>query len=352
MKTMKTRISAAALHLGLALLTARGAFAADGAADDAAKKLNALFPDAVVARGKGFEVKRSQVEEAFTALRASASAQGQKIPEGQRSSIESNLVDRIVVTKLLVARAKPEELRLANAKTDSNLAQLRTNAPTQEVFENQIKASGMSLDQLRARMSEQLACEAVLERELKPGIKVTDADVHKFYEENPAKFEQPEMVRASHILIGTLDPATQQPLPPDKKKEKEDAIKQARARAVAGEDFAKLARELSEDPGSKSTGGEYTFPRGRMVPEFEAAAFSLRPNQISDVVETKYGYHIIKLSEKIPAKKVEFEKVSEKIKDFLMGREMQKLLPAFTEKMKKEADVQVLGMASTVAPAK
>jgi peptidyl-prolyl cis-trans isomerase C len=228
---MKLGICAVALQAGLLFLCA-----AAGAADDAAKKLNALFPDVVVAKGKGIEVTRTQVEEAFTALKASASSQGQRIPENQRAAIESNLVDRIVLTKLLVERATPEELRLARAKTESNIAQLRTNAPSQEIFDNQIKASGMSLDQLRSRMSEQLACESVLERELKPKVTLTDADYRKFYDENPSKFEQPEMVRASHILIGTLDPATQQPLPADKKKEKEDLIKQLRTRALAGED--------------------------------------------------------------------------------------------------------------------
>ena len=76
-------------------------------------------------------------------------------------------------------------------------------------------------------------------------------------------------------------------------------------RARAGEDFAKLAKEYSEDPGSKDKGGEYKFPRGQMVPEFEAAAFSLKTNQVSDIVTTSFGYHIIKLSEKIPAQKVE-----------------------------------------------
>ena len=91
-----------------------------------------------------------------------------------------------------------------------------------------------------------------------------------------------------------------------KRKEMEGLLKRARA----GEDFAKLAKEYSEDPGSKDKGGEYTFPRGQMVPEFEAAAFSLNTNQVSDIVTTRFGYHIIKLSEKIPAQKVEFAKVA------------------------------------------
>ena len=113
-------------------------------------------------------------------------------------------------------------------------------------------------------------------------------------------------------------------------------------RAKDGEDFAKLAKEFSEDPGSKDKGGEYKFPRGQMVAEFEAAAFSMKTNQISDIVTTQFGYHIIKLSEKIPAQKVELAKVSQDIKDYLKGQAVQKELPKYMEKLKKEADVQIL----------
>src|SRR5207245_5522008 len=132
-----------------------------------------------------------------------------------------------------------------------------------------------------------------------------------FYDENPAKFEQPEMVRASHILLNTKDTAAGTELTPEQKAAKRKQMEAILKRARDGEDFAKLANEYSEDPGSKDKGGEYTFPRGKMVPEFEAAAFSLQTNQVSDIVTTPFGYHIIKLSEKIPPHKVELAKVQD-----------------------------------------
>src|SRR5204862_2482637 len=116
-------------------------------------------------------------------------------------------------------------------------------------------------------------------------------------------------------------------------------------RARAGEDFAKLAKDNSEDRGSKDKGGEYQFPRGQMVPEFEAAAFSLKTNEVSDIVTSQFGYHIIKLSEKIPAKKVELAKVAPKVKDYLAQQQMQKRqqeIQDYMTKLKKDADVQIL----------
>src|SRR5262249_33653154 len=146
---------------------------------------------------------------------------------------------------------------------------------------------------------------AVLERELKSKIEVSDAQVAKFYSNNPAKFEQPEMVRAAHILIATKNLTTGADLTPEEKAAKKKQIEDLLKRAKGGEDFGKLARQYSEDPGSKDNNGEYPpFPRGQMVPTFEAAAFALKKGEISPVVTTEYGYHIIKLLEKLPARVV------------------------------------------------
>ena len=161
-----------------------------------------------------------------------------------------------------------------------------------------------------------------------------------------AGFQQPEKVHAAHILISTKDSTTNQDFSPEKKKEKKKLAEKVLQRAKKGEDFGKLAKEFSEDPGSKDAGGEYTFPRGQMVPEFEAAAFSMKTNQISDLVETSYGYHIIKLHDKIPSQKVEYAKVEKEIKERLQLMEIQKQLPDYLDKLKKEAGVEIAGEKS------
>ena len=100
-----------------------------------------------------------------------------------------------------------------------------------------------------------------------------EADVQKFYEDNPSKFEHPERVRASHILLLTMNTRDQGPLTEDQMKAKRKLIDDIRKRAVGGEDFAALAKEFTEDPGSKDKGGEYIFGRGEMDPAFEAGGF-------------------------------------------------------------------------------
>jgi parvulin-like peptidyl-prolyl isomerase len=120
-------------------------------------------------------------------------------------------------------------------------------------------------------------------------------------------------------------------------------MERIRERALAGEEFTKLVMEFSEDRSIKETRGEYTF--ARTVPfaeEFKAAAFSLQPGKISDIVTTMYGYHVIKSLERFPPQKVALEKVTGDLKDFLMQQEVLKAMPDYFAKLKKDAGVEIV----------
>ena len=298
--------------------------------------------DAVIAKGKGVEVKRSQLDEAVQSFKASATAQGRTMPPEQMAMVEPGLLDRLIQNQILISKATDAEKAKAREDATGRIQEAKTNAPSEEAFNSQLKTMGMTEDKLVKTMAEEGTAEAVIVRELK--INTTDADARKFYDDtnNTAKFEQPETVRASHILLMTQDPKTGQELPQADKDAKRKTMEGLLKRARAGEDFAKLAKEFSEDPGSKDKGGEYTFPRGQMVPEFESTAFALKTNEVSDIVTTKYGYHIIKLSEHTPAQKVAFDKVAPRIKNYLTQQELAKLAPEYIARVRKEAQVEIL----------
>ena len=138
-------------------------------------------------------------------------------------------------------------------------------------------------------------------------ISTSEKDAKDYYDQHASEFEQPEMVHARHILLMTIDPAYRAALATNTVIAKRKQIEDLRKQILAGGDFAALAKAYSEDPGSKENGGELPlFPRGQMVAEFEAAAFALGTNEISDIVTTKYGFHIIKVLDKTPAKKIDF----------------------------------------------
>lgn len=307
-----------------------------------------LFPDVTVAKGKGFEIKQSQVDEMYVAFKGHRAAMGQLVPDGMRPRIEADILEKLIATQLFVRRATAADKAQAKQIADTFLAEQQKQALSPESYRRQLLAVGMTPESFSQQIHEQAIVKAVIDREIKAGKTVPDADARKFYADNPSLFQEPELARASHIFISTRDSITGKPLTPELKLHKKQLAEKIAARAKAGEDFSKLVRDFSNDTASKDRGGEYTFARARdlptqaMAPEFEAAAFSMKVNQVSDIVETSSGYHIIKLLEKIPPKKIEYSKVEARIKESLLRDAVEKELPALIEKLKKEASVEIL----------
>jgi peptidyl-prolyl cis-trans isomerase C len=308
-----------------------------------AVKADDLFPPTVLAKGKGFEVNSKQLDEAFLNFRTAAASRGQQPPpEDKRLEVEKKLLDRLITVEVLKRKAADEDKKKGKAAADKLLGDFLKQAGSIEGFRRQVQAMGMTPESFTDQFTERAIVEEVVNREVRDKVPITPQQVQKYYDENPKRFEQPETVRAAHILLATRDLATNQELTLDKQKAQRDLIEALLKRARAGEDFGKLAKDFSQDPGSKERNGEYVFARGQMAMEFETAAFAMRPNQISDVVTTKYGYHVIKVLERNPAKKVEFDKVKDRIRESLQQEEADKQLPAYLEKVKQEAGVEIL----------
>lgn len=322
------------------VMAADSAAPADKPADKPAAKPPELFADPVVAKGKGVEVKRSQVDDEVIRVKSQVAARGQTVTPEQTSLLEKQVLQQLIQFQLIKAKATDQDRATAKAEAEKLWEDAKKQLGSDETINLRLKAQGMTRDQLLGKWTDGELAKVILTRDLK--VNITDADIKKFYDENPAQFEEPEMVRASHILFSTRDMTTNEELSDAKKAEKHKTAEEVLKRARAGEDFAKLAKEYSEDPGSKDTGGEYTFPRGKMVKEFENTAFSLNTNQVSDIVTTQFGYHIIKLSEKIPAKKHELAEVSPKIKEYLTQMAIQKQGPAYLDQMEKDSSVEIL----------
>jgi len=342
--------------LGATVIAVAGVCAAEATKDTTPKPAaggKQLFPDDVLCRGKGIEIKRSKLDEAFVQFKANLNARGQQFPEDKREQLESQLLDRLVITDLLVSRATEEDKKKARTGADKFIATTKEQAGSEESFKRQLQAMNFSPEQFDAQVVERAICEEVVDRELKSKVTITDEQIKKFYDENSQQFERPEMVRAAHILLSTRDLSNNQELSEEKKKEKKQQVEKILERAKKGEDFAALAKEFSEDPGSKDRGGEYSFPRGQMVPEFEKAAFSLKTNEVSGVVTTQFGYHIIKLYEKTPPQKLELAKVKDDLKEQLTRFEVQdKLLPQYLKNLKKDSKLEYLnGAKAPIEPA-
>jgi parvulin-like peptidyl-prolyl isomerase len=367
--------------------TVRAADAPAGATPPASVRVSDLFTNSIVAKGEGVSVTRSQLDEALIGIKTRAAAQGQPIPPAMLTTVERQILERLVQVKILNTKATEAEKTAGRELAAKRADDLKERAGSDAAFDLHLKSVGLTKEQLLDRMAEEVIAETVLKRELK--IEVTEDEIKKFYEENPAEFEQPELARAAHVLFMTIDPATRTDLPEEKKAEKKKAAEDLLKKARAGDDFAALAKQYSEDDGSKNNGGEYVFSRAEMVPAFSAAAFSLGTNQVSEVVTTQYGYHIIKLYEKSPARKAALKddvvfmpppkrylvvkdhwigepdamvgatNLTSLIRMTLENQELQKQIPEYLAKLQKDANVEILDerlkpepeMSSTNSPA-
>jgi peptidyl-prolyl cis-trans isomerase C len=323
----KLTIFAATLCLGAGAL-----LAADS------KGLDSLFPDEVLVKGKGFEVKQSKLDNAFTQFRANLAARNQQFPEARRAATEAQLLERMVVTEMLLLKATPEDKEKAKVSAGKISENTRKESPTPESFARQLRAVGLTEEQFEAQILERAICEEVITREVRSQFTISDDDAKKFYDENPVRFDVPERVKVTHILIANREP-TGQEYPPEVVEERRKKAEKLLADIRKGADFVQLVKEHTDDRVSRDRDGEYTFPRGKMAPEFEAASFALAPGQISDIVTTQYGFHIIKCLEKFPVSKLAFDEVKERIKDQLGMEEVQKRLPEYFEKLKKDMEV-------------
>ncbi len=176
-----------------------------------------------------------------------------------------------------------------------------------------------------------------LRREIVQKITVSEDEMKSYYDSHKNEFKTPEMVRTRHILIEAT------PLSSDEEKKKaREKAEGILKRIKDGEDFAKLASDFSDDRGSKQKGGDLgLFPRGAMVKPFEDAAFALKPGEISGIVETQFGYHIIKVEERKDSSVEPFEAVMERINQKLLQESIKSKVTEFIEKAMKDAKVEI-----------
>lgn len=203
-----------------------------------------------------------------------------------------------------------------------------------ELLYQEAKKQGLEKDKdVKARIEEfkkMSLITALFKKEIEEKARIVeDKEVKEFYDKNLQEFISGEEVKVSHILVNT-----------------EEEAKKLLVRIKKGEDFSKLAKSFSKDPGSAGKGGELGFiKRRQMVPEFEQVAFSLKKGEISNLVKTQFGYHIIKVTARKEGEKSDYANVKDTIKDTIKGRLMREkqknLFDSLIEKLKEKGKIEI-----------
>jgi parvulin-like peptidyl-prolyl isomerase len=319
---------------------------ASSAAKAAPPGTDSIMNDPVMARGKGFEIRRSDMDHVLKSI--TVNNPGDRLPP----DAEVYVINQLIEIQLVLQQATTAEKTAGEQAADLKLAETRKNLGEPE-FERRLQDTGMTADDLRLMLAQEDTAQTSLARQL--GINVTDADAKKLFDSfPPGSYDRPATARVRELLLLTtsdFSTSSAPPLPAATIQAKHTDIFNLLKRIRNGEDFAALAKQYNEDPLSKGNGDILSFTRDKM--EFGDLAFSMKPNQISGVLTNEDGYRIFQLLEIIPAKKVSFADLDDKIKKALIGEQKRRLAPAYLEKLRKEAGVEILDarLKTMIAPA-
>jgi len=298
--------------------------------------------DKLIVTVNGVKIMQSQIDERIKPQVDRYASRGSKPTEAMLSSLRTREVNNMIREKLVEEQIKQAGVKVADAQVQTKVDEIaKSRNQTAEQFFSELAKQGLAEDMIRVQIKKGIGFEKVMKKEDKDGeLKVADEDAKKFYDENPQHFKTPEMVKASHILIRTenLDEAG--------KAEARKKIDDLLVRVKAKEDFVELAVAHSEDPTAKTKKGDVGFfpkqampGRRAMVEEFSNAAFALQPGQISDVVETKFGYHIIKVTDRKPAEEKSFEEEKDGILQYLKVQKQKVFSKKILDKLMSEAKI-------------
>ena len=291
----------------------------------------------VAALVNGEPIVAAAVQGEIKGILARAKEQGRKPTDAEMASLRESVLEKMIKLELLSQESKKAGVSVNAADIDNELKGYKKGFADDKAFAKALGEAGITEAELRKQVGKNLTIQKFIDTKFKGKAQVTEQEAKDFYTSNQDKFAQPEMAHARHILITAKE--TEPKADKDRKRAKLVEIKK---KLKDGGDFADLAKQFSDCP-SKERGGDLGFfPRGQMVKPFEQAVFKMMPGDVSDIVETEFGYHLIKLEEKKPAKTVSFDEAKAKITAYLTQEKVTANIEAFIAEAKSKATIKIL----------
>jgi parvulin-like peptidyl-prolyl isomerase len=297
------------------------------------EKIPGLSPDnnKILIKTDYFDISSGEVIEMLQSTYAAHVDQLKAMPVERVTQIVEQNAERLAEQKLLFQASQKFGIDVPGRQIDSVLQMNYDRAGGETQFNNYLKNNGISLDYIRESITTGLAIQKYIDQTVLTDIEITDTEV----EETFAKMDlDAEKATVRHILLMTKGKSEQE------KKQIRNKMEGILKKARSGEDFAELARTYTEDPGSKNNGGLYKdFTRGTMVKPFEDAAFSVPIGEISDIVETQYGYHILKIVDRGKESK-SMEEMRPQIEKKLREQKEPQAVQTHVEQLKSQANFE------------
>ena len=313
---------------------------------DEAAKAEAAAAGEEIASVNGVTITRGNYDKEISRIQQQIIRSGRMPDMAQLQNLERMAVDNLINRELIWQKAKEAGYEVDEEFVQNKIKELKAAFPNETDYQAALQKMQFTEEDILRDLRRGTMIDKFLQEKFYQVAQVTDEEIKTFYDENQQMFQQEESVRASHILIKFDENPTEE--------EKKEALKQIQAvkeRADKGEDFAALAGEFSDDPSAQTNAGDLGyFAKGQMVPQFEEAAFGMEPGKISGVVETQFGYHIIKVVDKKPASVAPLADVSPRIKQYVTNEKARTELEKYLSDQKKTAKIEILLKEEPAAP--
>jgi peptidyl-prolyl cis-trans isomerase C len=291
--------------------------------------------DNKVAEVNGAVITKAEFDSEMSRVNERLQAAGQTPSTSQREEIRKEVLKTLIDRELLLQESAKKKITVNDQSITEQIESLKKRFPDDGRYKEWLLKMGFSEEELKSRIKEEMAMKQLIDTEIIEKIAVSEKEAKEYYDNNPASFSQSESVRASHILIGYGEKVDASSKEAARKK-----LEEIEERVKKGEDFSALAKEFSECPSSEKGGDLGYFERGQMAFPFEEAAFALEPGTVSGIVETQFGYHLIKTVDKKAAATIPYSDISEKLQQYLKNEKVKKEMPIYLSNLKAKADVK------------
>jgi peptidyl-prolyl cis-trans isomerase C len=288
-----------------------------------------------VAIVNGSIITNAELDREVSLVRQRFANMGRPMGEVQLLTIKNQVLESLISRELLYQESQKKGVKVNKEKLETEYEGLKKRFPSEEEFKSRLSSLKISEVDVKTQIERGLVIQEFIDEEIGGKVMVPEKDVKTYYDTHPDSFKQPEQVRASHILI-KVDPKADE----SKKAAARKKLEEIRRRLLKGEEFVALAREFSEGPTNVRGGDLGYFRRGQMVKPFEDTAFALKVGELSEVVETQFGFHLIKVTGKKPQTTIAYVDIKERLQKYLKDEKVQQEVTVYIEELKTKSKVE------------
>ena len=292
-------------------------------------------PDGKAAIVNATVITEEDLDRELSVFQQRLMSEGKVLNESQLLETKKRVLEGLINVELLYQEAQMQGTKVSDEAINKQLGNVKSRFPNEDEFKSSLSKMNLTESLLISHIKRALIVQQFIDKKYAQNVTVSEKETRAYYDANPAAFKQPEQVKASHILV-KVGPQADEPQKAAARKK----IEEIQQRVKNGEDFATLAKDVSEGPSGSRGGDLGYFRRGQMMKPFEEAAFALKPDKVSDIVETSFGYHLIKLSDKKPEGAIAYEEIKDKIQTYLKQKKVREQVDLYVAELRGKAKVE------------